>query len=62
MDMDRRSDFDRRARGTTFALRLIGMPPDIGWPSVNFRKVVLRETGADRVVGKRAPVRPKVGV
>ena len=49
------------ARGTTFALRLIGMSPDLGWPCDNFRKVVLRDTGADRVVGKRAPVRPKVG-
>ena len=49
-----------RGRTSAFALRLVGMPRGQGWASVNFRKVVLTENGADRVVGVDRPVRGKV--
>lgn len=45
---------------SAFALRFVGMPRGRGWASTSFRKVVLTEKGADRVVGVDRPVRPKV--
>lgn len=42
---------------SAFALRLVGMPRGWGWASINFRKVVLTENGADRVIAKDRPVR-----